>query len=143
LYHILFHYGLSQDIEYSFWCKTVGPCCLSILYMGVCVYHSQTSSLSHPYPLSLLLIMGLFSKVKVLVTQLCPTLCESDYNMDCGLPGLSVHGILWARVLGWVAIPFSRGSSRSRDHTWIFCIAGVFFAIWVTGETLSIFLFSK
>ena len=40
-----------------------------------------------------------------LVTQLCLTLCDS---MDCGLPGSSVHGILQARILEWVAISFSR-----------------------------------
>ena len=50
-------------------------------------------------------------KVKVLVTQLCPTLC---HLMDCRLPGFSVHGILQARILEWVAIPFSRGSSPPR-----------------------------
>ena len=37
--------------------------------------------------------------------------------MDCSLPGSSVHGILQARILEWVAIPFSRGSSRPRDRT--------------------------
>ena len=42
------------------------------------------------------------------VTQSCPTLCDP---MDCSLPGTSVHGILQARVLKWVAISFSRGSS--------------------------------
>ena len=42
------------------------------------------------------------------VTQLCPTLCDP---MDCNLPGSSVHGIFQARVLEWVAISFSRGSS--------------------------------
>ena len=46
--------------------------------------------------------------VCVLVTQSCPTLCKP---MDCNLPGSSVHGILQARILEWVAIPFSRGSS--------------------------------
>ena len=46
-------------------------------------------------------------KVKVLVAQSCPTLCDP---MDCSPPG-SVHGILQARILEWVAIPFSRGSS--------------------------------
>ena len=45
---------------------------------------------------------------KVLVTQLCSTLCDP---MDCSLPGSSVHGILQARILEWVAIPFSRGPS--------------------------------
>ena len=38
-----------------------------------------------------------------------------------------VHGILQARILGWVAIPFSKGSSQSRDQTWVLCIAGKFF----------------
>ena len=41
--------------------------------------------------------------------------------------GSSVHGILQARILDWVAMPFSRGSSRPRDWTWVFCIAGRFF----------------
>ena len=43
---------------------------------------------------------------------LCPTLCKP---MDCSPPGSSVHGILQARILEWVAIPFSRGSSQPRD----------------------------
>ena len=46
--------------------------------------------------------------------QPCPTLCDP---MDCSLPGFSVHGILQARILEWVANPFSRGSSRPRDQT--------------------------
>ena len=37
LFHILFHYGLLQDIKYSSLCYTVGPCCLSILYIVVCI----------------------------------------------------------------------------------------------------------
>ena len=44
------------------------------------------------------------------------TLC---YAMDCSPPGSSVHGILQARILEWVAISFSRGSSQPRDRTWI------------------------
>ena len=47
-------------------------------------------------------------KVKVLVTQSCPTLCDT---MDYSLPGSSVRGILQARILKWAAIPFSCGSS--------------------------------
>ena len=46
------------------------------------------------------------------VAQSCPTLCDL---MDFSLPGSSLHGILQARVLEWVAISFSRGSSRLRD----------------------------
>ena len=44
--------------------------------------------------------------------QLCPPLCNP---MDCSPPGSSVHGILQARILDWVAMPFSRGSSQPRD----------------------------
>ena len=51
----------------------------------------------------------------MLVAQLCPTLCDP---MDCSPPGSSVHGISQARMLEWVAIPFSRGCSRPRDRTW-------------------------
>ena len=53
--------------------------------------------------------------VKVKVAQLCPTLCNS---VDCSPPGSSVHGILQTRILEWVAIPFSRGSSWPKDQTW-------------------------
>ena len=66
------------------------------------------------------------SEVKVLVTQSCPTLCNS---VDCSPPGSSVHGILQARILEWVTIPFSRGSSRLRNQTQVSCIAGGFFTI--------------
>ena len=48
-------------------------------------------------------------KVKVLVAQSCLTLCDP---LDCSLPGSFVQGILQARILEWVAILFSRGSSQ-------------------------------
>ena len=48
------------------------------------------------------------------------------------LPGTSVHGILQARILEWVAIPSSRVSSWSRDQTWVSHIAGRFFTIWAS-----------
>ena len=70
----------------------------------------------------------------LLVTQLCLTLCDP---MDCSLPGSSVHGILQARILEWLAIPFSKGSSRPRDRTWVLRIPGRFFTIvWATREAL-------
>ena len=62
--------------------------------------------------------------MKVLVIQPRPDLCN---HMDYNLPGSSVHGILQARILEWVAIPFSRGSSQPRDPTHISFIAGRFF----------------
>ena len=55
----------------------------------------------------------------VLVAKLCPTLCDS---IDGSLPGSSVHGISQARILEWVVISFSRGSSRLRNWTHISCI---------------------
>ena len=69
-------------------------------------------------------------KVKeVLVAQLYPTLCDP---MDCSPPGFPVHGILQARTLQWVALPFSRGSSWLRDGTHVSCIAGRFFTVSAT-----------
>ena len=65
------------------------------------------------------------------VAQSCPTLCDP---MDCSLPGFSVHGIFQARVLEWVAISFSRGSSWPRDWTQVSCIAGRRFTLWATRE---------
>ena len=53
--------------------------------------------------------------------QSCPTLCDP---MDCSLAGSSLHGILQARVLEWVAISFSRGSSQPRDRTQVSRIPG-------------------
>ena len=70
--------------------------------------------------------------IKVLVSQSCLTLCDP---MDSSSPGSSVHGILQARILEWVAIPFSRGSSWPRDQTLVSCIPGRFFTIWATRET--------
>ena len=55
------------------------------------------------------------------VSQSCPTLCDP---MDCSLPGSSLHGILQARVLEWVAISFSRASFPPRDRTWVSHIPG-------------------
>ena len=57
--------------------------------------------------------------------------------MDCSLPGSSVHGILQARILEWVAMPSSRGSSQSRDRTcisYVSCIPGGFFTTRATWE---------
>ena len=70
---------------------------------------------------------------EVLVAQSCLTLC---HPMDQGSPGFSVHGIFQARILEWVAISFSRGSSRPGDWTWVSCIAGRFFTVWTTKVAL-------
>ena len=63
--------------------------------------------------------------------QPCPTLCDP---MNCNLSGSSVCGIFQARLLEWVAISFSRGSSQPRDRTQVFCIADSFFTNWAIRE---------
>ena len=65
------------------------------------------------------------------VSQSCLTLGDP---VNCSLPGSSVHGILQARILEWVAILISRGSSRPRDRTQVFHIAGRFLTSWATRE---------
>ena len=69
------------------------------------------------------------------VTQSCPTLCDP---MDCSLSGSSVHGIFQAKVLEWIAISFSRGSSRPRNRTQVSRIAGRRFTVWATREAVTI-----
>ena len=74
--------------------------------------------LSHlPLKFPQILILALATAVSM-CAQSCPTLCDS---MDCSLPSSSVHGILQARILEWVAISSSRGSSQLRDWTRISC----------------------
>ena len=66
-------------------------------------------------------------KVKVLVSQSCPTLCNP---VDCSPPGSSAHRILQARILELVIISSSSESSWSTDWTWVSCIVGRFCTIW-------------
>ena len=74
------------------------------------------------------------SYFEVLVAQACPTLCNP---MDCSPPNSFVLGILQARILEWVAISFSRGSSPPGDQTQVSHIAGGFFTAWATREDLA------
>ena len=61
--------------------------------------------------------------------------CLTLFNpFDNSPPGSSVHGILQARILEWIAILFFRGSSQPRDETWVSCIASRFFTIWAIRE---------
>ena len=69
--------------------------------------------------------------VCMLVAQSCLTFCDP---MDCSPPDLSVHGLLQARILEWVVIPFSTGSSQPRDQTWVSRIGSGSFTIWATKE---------
>ena len=59
-----------------------------------------------------------------------------DFPVDCSPPGSSVHGMLQAKILEWVTMPSSRGSSQSRDQTQVSHTAGRRFTIWATREAL-------
>ena len=65
------------------------------------------------------------------VAQSCPTLCNP---LDCSPLGSSVHGIFQARILEWVAIFFSRGSSQPSDRTRVSRLTGRCFTVWATRE---------
>ena len=65
------------------------------------------------------------------VAKLCPSLCDL---MACSPPGFSVHGISRGRILEWVVISFSRGSSWSKDRTCVSCIGRQILYHWVTGK---------
>ena len=75
--------------------------------------------------------------VCVLIAQSCLALCNPT---DCSPPGFSVHGILQARILEWVAIPFPRGSSLPGNQSQVSLLTGRSFNIWPTREALFQFL---
>ena len=83
------------------------------------------------FSLSILCVWGAGMWSESEVAQLCLALCDP---MDCSPPGSSVHGIFQSRVLEWLAISFSRGSSRPRDWTLVSRIVGRHFTIWATRE---------
>ena len=84
--------------------------------------HIQDGSLPLLFSQNILFLLFILLPLYLgLVAKSCPTLCDP---MDCSLPDSSVHGILQARILDWVAISSSRGSSRSRNRTQVHCIAG-------------------
>ena len=74
---------------------------------------------------------------EVCVCESCLVRSDSLRPHDYSSPGSSVHGILQARKLEWVAIPIPRGSSQSRDRTGVSRIAGRFFTIWATREAVT------
>ena len=106
-------WGMDWDLGLEMWTITawinnnVVLCSIGNYIQYPVISHSEWKSLSHVW------------------------LCNS---MDYSPLGSSVHRILQARILEWVAIPFSRGSSWPRDQTSISCIVGRFFTIWATRE---------
>ena len=131
---------------------------LSLILTAVLVAFANSSSFTHspimcssqgstsdplPFSLSTISALNFIAKfyshcptvwwyvVRVLVAQSCPTLCDP---VDHSPPDSSIHGILQARILEWVATSFSRGSSQPRDQTRVSCTAGKFFTDWATRE---------
>ena len=90
---------------------------LSSHHYNSCVLHKHQIYISN-------IIFFSLKECESEVIQSCPTLCNL---VDCSPPGSSVHEILQARLLKWVAISFSRGSSWPRDQTRVSCTASSFF----------------
>ena len=111
--------------------------CLKAMCISFCVWIACTCSLSvfgcffFCWVVDPLKNLFLKWTVKAKVAQSCPTLCDPiDYT---------VHGILQARILEWVVVPFSRGSSQPGDQTQAPCTAGGFFTSWATRKALRIY----
>ena len=98
--------------------------------MNTCICMAEFLCCS-PETVTIMLTSYNEKKVKVLVIQSCPTLCDP---MDCSLPGSSVRGILQAIILEWVTIPFFRGSSRASNWTQVSSTAGRFSTVWAARE---------
>ena len=103
-------------------------CTLDMMWGKLYFYFCVCSSDSHNHRL-------VIRKSLCLVSQSCLTLCNP---MDCSLPGSSVHGILQARILEWVSMPYSRGSFQPRDLTHISHITSRLFTLWATRKSLDI-----
>ena len=117
LYHTIHLFKLYHSMAFSILKKMMQPYCRLILehfFLLLC-----PKEILCLLPATMLFLILSFNVVKVKVAQSCPTLCDP---MDH-----SVHGILQARILEWVAFPFSRESSRPRDRTQVSCIEGGFF----------------
>ena len=74
------------------------------------------------------------NQLKTRFSGLCSGTFNSSWPCDCSPPGSSVHGISQERRLEWVAISFSRGSSRPRDHTCVSCIGMLILYHWATAK---------
>ena len=98
---------------------------------------STATSLTQPTPSLIISLSVLLAPLprptESEVAQSCLTVCDP---VDCSPPGSSIHGILQARILAWVAISFSRGSSQPRDRTQVSHIAGRRFNLYTTRVAL-------
>ena len=113
---------------------------MQILILIIC---QQLSPLSCPSPAFFFFFIFKIMRLNEMVTKVFTCIKVKSLSRvqlcdptDCSLPGSSFHGIFQARILEWVAIPFSRGCSRPRDQTQGSCIAGRFFTFRATREAL-------
>ena len=126
----------------------ISQCVCVCMLCVICVSHSVMSDSLRPHglvacqvPLFMefsrqeywIQIITLYTSNVCSVAKSCPSLCDI---MDCSPPGFSVHGILQARILEWVAISFSRRSSWPRDQTHVSCIGRQILYHWATREAL-------
>ena len=118
------------QFQYSLKCGSYHCCCCSFAKLYLTLHNPMTAACQayhwgHPKcSLVTYEMIGAGKLDKALVSeavQSCPTFCNP---VDCSLPGFSVHGILQARILEWVAISFFRGFSQPRDGTRVSCIGG-------------------
>ena len=151
LLYILFHYGLSQDIEYSFLCYTLIPCCLSIRNVIVCFYQHQTFSPSLPIPLPLAItsLFSMFESVSILWIVHLLHILDSTYKqydtvfgegngnpLQCScLENPRDRGAWWAAVCGvaqsWTQL--TRLGSSSSSSIWYLS-----FSFWLTSLSMII-----
>ena len=94
-------------------------------------YHSMSETHLNPTTNACLCFSLVYMLLCVHVSRSVMSNCLWSHGSP---PCSSVYGILQARILEWVATPFSKGSSQPRDQTWVSCIAGRVFIIWATRE---------
>ena len=112
--------------------------------LSTCLLHWQVDSLklSHLERPGFVQILIFDEKTRKYERVSHPVISKSLHLNDCSQPVSCIHGILWARTLKWVAIPFSRGFSWPRDQTCVSCTAGRVFTVWATREALHCWLTS-
>ena len=121
----------------------ISPCmCTRPRVCHLCIPHHlgmlsvQVYMCVHAQPLSHISVHGIYTNIYESENVSLSVMTDSFDPMVCSPPGSSVHGILQARVLEWVAVSFSRGSPQCRDRTQLSHTAGRFFAFWTPREAL-------
>ena len=133
-----FFFFFTVNTIFSSWFLSHYSLSVGILQDSIINQSTYSHPLNSPWVISTFLWFYLTLHLTVIeskseVTQLCLTLCNP---MDCSLPASSLHGVLQARILEWVAISFSRGSSWLRDQTRASCIADICFNLWATSAQI-------